>query len=72
MTKSIQNIVGDSTEQFIANFLRENGYWAYILPKKVGGQPFDIIAFLVSLQYAHFSHLCGAVSPSSIDLMRGR
>lgn len=44
MTKSIQNIVGDSTEQFIANFLRENGYWAYILPKKVGGQPFDIIA----------------------------
>lgn len=42
--KSVQNIVGDSTENYTANFLRENGYWAYILPKKVGGQPFDIIA----------------------------
>lgn len=41
---NVQNIVGNSTENFIANFLRENGYWAYILPKKVGGQPFDIIA----------------------------
>ena len=40
---NVQNIVGNSTENFIANFLRENGYWAYILPKKVGGQPFDII-----------------------------
>lgn len=42
--KTTQNIVGDSTENNIANFLRENGYWAYVLPKKVGGQPFDIIA----------------------------
>ncbi len=41
---NVQNIVGNSTEDYIANFLRENGYWAYILPKKAGGQPFDIIA----------------------------
>ena len=45
MKKSKQQIVGDATETIIADFLnKEKGYWAYILPKKVGGQPFDIIA----------------------------
>ncbi len=44
MTNSIQNIVGNSTELKLANFLRENGYWAYVVPKKVGGQPCDVIA----------------------------
>lgn len=44
MANSVQNIVGNSTELYIANFLRENGYWAYVVPKKVGGQPCDVIA----------------------------
>lgn len=44
MGNNVQNIVGNSTELFIANFLRENGYWAYVVPKKVGGQPCDVIA----------------------------
>ena len=44
MINSIQNYVGKTTEIIIADFLREKGYWAYILPKKVGGQPFDIVA----------------------------
>lgn len=41
---SKQMIVGNSTEQDIAQCFYKNGYWAYILPKKIGGQPFDIIA----------------------------
>jgi hypothetical protein len=44
MSNSKQNDVGKATETIIADFLREKGYWAYILPKKVGGQPFDIVA----------------------------
>lgn len=41
---NIQNTVGNSTEKLISNSFMECRYWAYILPKKVGGQPFDIIA----------------------------
>lgn len=41
---SKQMIVGDSTEEKIAKYFQSKGYWAYILPKKIGGQPFDIIA----------------------------
>lgn len=35
---------GKATEQRIAEFFHNNGYWAYIVPKTIGGQPFDIIA----------------------------
>jgi len=40
----IQGDCGKQTEQELALFLRGLGYWAYIIPKKVGGQPFDVIA----------------------------
>ena len=40
----IQGDCGKQTEQELALFLRGLGYWTYIIPKKVGGQPFDIIA----------------------------
>lgn len=42
--KSKQMIVGNNTEAFVAKLFQENKYWAYILPKKIGGQPFDVIA----------------------------
>ena len=40
----IQNILGKKTEEAVADFFGEKGYWAHILPKAVIGQPFDIIA----------------------------
>lgn len=39
-----QNKIGDRTESIIAQRFSQNNFWAYILPKKIGGQPFDIIA----------------------------
>lgn len=36
--------LGDDTEKDIAKFFRGLGYWVFIIPKKIGGQPFDIIA----------------------------
>ena len=43
--KTIQQIKGDQTEKLIAiECFKKNGYWAYITPKKVNGQPVDIIA----------------------------
>lgn len=36
--------VGNLSENNIAEFFQKHGYWAYVLPKKIGGQPFDIIA----------------------------
>lgn len=36
--------IGNSAEECIANFFHDKRYWAYILPKKIGGQPFDLIA----------------------------
>ena len=41
---SIQNLQGRTTEEYIADCLFHKGYWVYVLPKKIGGQPFDIIA----------------------------
>lgn len=42
--KSKQQIEGDKTEAIIAKVFKEKGYWAYITPRKVNGQPVDIIA----------------------------
>lgn len=39
-----QNILGKNTEDIVADFFGEKGYWAHILPKAIAGQPFDIIA----------------------------
>lgn len=40
----IQNDIGRKTEESIANFFNKRKYWAFIIPKKINGQPFDIIA----------------------------
>lgn len=42
--KSKQLILGNKVEQCIAKIFKENKYWAYIIPKKISGQPFDVIA----------------------------
>lgn len=39
-----QDKIGRNSEQLITNFFKQNGFWAYLLPKTVQGQPFDIIA----------------------------
>lgn len=45
MTKSKQLNVGNESEKEVAvSFFRANGYWSYITPKKISGQPVDIIA----------------------------
>lgn len=36
--------LGNKTEEYIGKFFRNNGYWVYITPKKINGQPIDIIA----------------------------
>lgn len=41
---SVQLTVGNKTEQNVVNILRKNRYWVYNCPKKLGGQPVDIIA----------------------------
>lgn len=42
--QSKQLILGNSAEEYIADYFYKKSYWAYILPKKIGGQPFDVIA----------------------------
>ena len=42
--KSEQLKLGNETEEEVAKFFKKNGYWSYITPKKVSGQPVDIIA----------------------------
>ena len=39
-----QNQIGRHTEIEIAQFLKKYRYWAFIIPKGINGQPFDIIA----------------------------
>lgn len=41
---SKQLIVGNETEEGIGKLFKKNGYWCYITPHKVNGQPVDIIA----------------------------
>lgn len=43
-TKSKQLDLGNETEKEVAKFFKKNGFWSYITPKKVNGQPVDIIA----------------------------
>lgn len=44
MGTSKQMEEGNKTEKFVAKTLKKFGYWNYIMPKKVGGQPCDIMA----------------------------
>lgn len=41
-TKQLED--GDLAESSAESYFHKYGYWAYILPKKIGGQPFDLIA----------------------------
>lgn len=41
--KTKQQEEGESTEKLVVAAFKNNGFWAYNLPKKIGGQPFDII-----------------------------
>lgn len=44
MITSKQLLEGNKTEKFVAKTLKKYGYWNYILPKKVNGQPCDVFA----------------------------
>jgi hypothetical protein len=39
-----QGDLGRNTEKNITDFFQQHRYWALIIPRGVGGQPFDIIA----------------------------
>lgn len=39
-----QNKVGKATENIIAQYFKSKRYWAFIVPKSINGQPFDVIA----------------------------
>lgn len=39
-----QNVIGKNTELKVANLFKKHNYWAFIIPKGLNGQPFDIIA----------------------------
>lgn len=41
---SKQNEVGKKTEYIIAQYFKEHKYWAFVIPKSINGQPFDVIA----------------------------
>lgn len=41
---SIQIEQGNATERFVSKTFKKFGYWSYILPKKVNGQPCDVCA----------------------------
>lgn len=44
MTANKQLIEGNKTEKFVAKTLKKYGYWNYIIPKKINGQPCDVFA----------------------------
>lgn len=45
MTNSeLQEKLGKATEKLVVKTFKKFGYWAYNMPKKVGGQPCDIVA----------------------------
>lgn len=39
-----QTKLGKSTETIIAQYFKSKRYWAFIIPKSINGQPFDVIA----------------------------
>lgn len=51
MSKSKQLDFGNESEKIVALFYKRKGYWAYILPKKVNGQPVDIIAMKENINW---------------------
>ena len=44
VNNNIRNEEGSATEKFTAKTFKKYGYWAYIMPKKVNGQPCDLVA----------------------------
>lgn len=39
-----QNKIGKQTEIDVAQYFKEHKYWAFVIPKTINGQPFDLIA----------------------------
>lgn len=39
-----QNETGHKAELIVYEFFHEKKYWTFLIPKSIGGQPFDIIA----------------------------
>lgn len=44
MATSKQFIEGNKTEKFVAKTMKKYGYWTYVIPKKINGQPCDVFA----------------------------
>lgn len=44
MIKSKQLQVGNATEENVIKIFKKNHFWAYLTPRKIGGQPIDIIS----------------------------
>ena len=49
--QQLQDKLGKATEKFVCKTLKKFGYWAYNLPKKVEGQPCDIVAIKKNKAY---------------------
>lgn len=44
LSNNVRNEEGSATEKFVAKTFKKAGYWALIIPKKVNGQPCDVVA----------------------------
>ena len=42
--KQLQEKLGRATEKLVCKTFKQHGYWCYNIPKKVEGQPCDIVA----------------------------
>lgn len=43
--------VGNSTEELIAELFKKYRFWSYICPKRIGGQPVDIICLKENINW---------------------
>ena len=39
-----ENILGKKAEKQVADWFKSKRYWAFLIPKSINGQPFDLIA----------------------------
>ena len=42
--KQLQEKLGKATEKLVCKTFKQHGYWCYNMPKKIEGQPCDIVA----------------------------
>lgn len=71
-----QNQIGKHTEVDVAQFFKENQYWAFVIPKGINGQPFDIIArrrnktFFIDAKHSDTGHFpFERIEPNQITSM---